>query len=39
VYGVRGDPQKAREYYAIAAGGGIQEAKERLKALELAARP
>jgi hypothetical protein len=33
VYGIRGDPAKARELYAKAAAGGVEEAKDRLAAL------
>jgi hypothetical protein len=32
-YGTRGDAAKAREFYAKATVGGIQEAKDRLNAL------
>ena len=32
-YGTRGDAMKARELYAKAHAGGIQEAKDRLNAL------
>jgi hypothetical protein len=33
VYGTRGDVAKAREFYAKAAAGGIEEAKDRLALL------
>jgi hypothetical protein len=32
-YGTRGEATKAREFYAKARAGGIQEAKDRLEAL------
>jgi TPR repeat protein len=33
-YGVRGDAQKAREFYQIAAAAGIEAARERVEALQ-----
>ena len=33
-YGVRGDAQKAREFYQLAADAGIEKARERVKALQ-----
>jgi TPR repeat protein len=38
VYGTRGDPTKARELYAKAQAGGIEEAKARFEALAPAAK-
>ena len=34
VYGVRGDTKKALELYGVASRGGIDNAKERMSALE-----
>ena len=33
-YGVRGDAQKAREFYQLAAAAGIEKARERVEALQ-----
>jgi TPR repeat protein len=33
-YGVRGDAQKAREFYQLAADAGIEKARERVEALQ-----
>jgi len=38
VYGTRGDPTKARELYAKAEAGGIEEAKARFEALAASAQ-
>ena len=37
-YGMRGDAEKAREFYQIAAAAGIDKALERLQALQLDAK-
>jgi len=33
IYGIRGDPQRAREYYQLAAEAGVEKARERVEAL------
>ena len=33
-YGVRGDAQRAREFYQLAAAAGIEKARERMEALQ-----
>jgi hypothetical protein len=38
-YGVRGDPEKARELYELAAVAGIEQARERLEALKSSSAP
>ena len=38
-YGVRGDPEKARELYELAAVAGIDQARERLEALKSGSQP
>ena len=37
-YGLRGDAQKAREFYQLAAAAGIEKARERLEALQSGAK-
>jgi TPR repeat protein len=32
-YGIRGDPQRAREFYQLAAEAGVEKARERVEAL------
>jgi len=38
-YGVRGDAEKAREFYGLAAVAGIEQARERLEALKSSSPP
>jgi pentatricopeptide repeat protein len=38
-YGVRGDTEKARELYELAAAAGIEQARERLEALKPSSNP
>jgi TPR repeat protein len=35
IYGIRGDPQRAREFYQLAAEAGVEKAQERVEALRL----
>ena len=38
-YRVRGDAEKAREFYGLAAAAGIEKARERLEALKSSSPP